>query len=531
MAKQYVAKQDAAAKAGKSIGKYLEKVKPNVSASCTPAIWKKLSGFLFGLIAGQSCFLNTVAEHTPHYRKAKGSGRSLGKPAQVEKLSGWLLFPAFPRLLSSYLAHLRQELFPGKQHDARRERLQAKALSVKDRVFRKRLMLHDGTDIRKPYAREMELLCDCRDGSSSTAKKAVTGKGYLAEGCVAYWKGRLFPVLLSLYSTGEKGHKTEKEETKENLRMLQKTGLLDGFLHVFDRGYDAAAFMAWCLREGAAFLVRANLGRKVIRREEYDRRMGAADPEKIQKGKQTTQKQRDAMFYPLASLLQRMAFQKHRDAKCAWFELAWETVYLKGEGFPKHAADVLPVTLVAVRITDKAVAGIDEDLSPGRTKQGEKAKGERELYFFTTEAVAAADDAAVLFLCYLLRWKIETFFRWLKQVFGLEKVRLQSFAKIRNLLILLPIAANYLYGKFREFEIHAEQGKTLRWEAIFRKGAPKRDDDTIVAETLFWHCREHCRRKGLTENADSFARSVRELMRHDAAYQRITIDYVRLDSG
>lgn len=205
--------------------------------------------------------------------------------------------------------------------------------------------------------------------------------------------------------------------------------------------------------------------------------------------------------------------------------------YPKGEGFPKYADDVLPVTFIVARIIDKNTEGIDEDLYPGGDKGKGKGKGEREIYLFTTEETENVDDAIVLFLCYLLRWKIETFFRWTKQILGLEKVRIQSFKKIRNLLVLLPIAAHYLYGKYREFEENEERGKTILFNTIFRKKSPKRSSETIVSEILFFHCREYCKGEGLTHNPDSFAKSVKELMKHDEAYHRITLEYGFYDSG
>lgn len=549
MAKQYIPKKEAAIKVGKSIKKYLKTVKPKYSVSFTPVIWRKVSDLLFGLIAGQSCFLNTIAGNTPHYVERKRRGKILWKPAQVEKLSGWLDFPFFPRILFSYLSLLRKEMFPGKRvgDTARKERRKDKKRTVKDRVFRKRLMLHDGTDIQKPHARKMEKLCHCRDGSQSTREKPKTGKGYLIEGSTAWWKGRLFPCLLSLYSTKEKDHLTEKEETKKNLKTLEGNRLLEGFLHVFDRGYDCTRFMAWCLREGVGFLIRANLNRSVIRQEEYDRRMGMTTAEKIRNQKQlekekgkdgkkkTTQKKREGMFYAIESLIKRMSFRKHTHSRYSWFEVAWEKLYLKGEDFPKYADDVLPVTFIIARITDKNVEGIDEDVYKDLCSDGNKGKkgekGEREIYLFTTEELRNIDDAVVLFLCYLLRWKIETFFRWTKQVLGLEKVRIQSFKKIRNLLLLLPIAAHYLYGKYREFEENEERGKTIISETLFQKNSPKRSEAVIVSEILFFHCREYCKGEGLTYNPDSFARSVKELMKHDEAYYRITLEYGFYDSG
>jgi IS4 transposase len=77
---------------------------------------------------------------------------------------------------------------------------------------------------------------------------------------------------------------------------------------------------------------------------------------------------------------------------------------------------------------------------------------EREIYFFTNLDIQTKEDAIVVFKLYLNRWSIETWFRYLKQVFGLEKVKMLKFQKIKNLCKLLVIASSYFYEKFSLIE-------------------------------------------------------------------------------
>lgn len=75
---------------------------------------------------------------------------------------------------------------------------------------------------------------------------------------------------------------------------------------------------------------------------------------------------------------------------------------------------------------------------------------ERDMYLWTNIPVSTIDDAIVVSLCYLKRWKIETVFYFLKQVFDLEKICILKLEKIKNLCALLIMAANYLYESFAE---------------------------------------------------------------------------------
>jgi hypothetical protein len=256
-------KKNSDAKVNKSINKYLGEIKPKYSKNFTSVIYKKIRGFIHGLIVGQSCFLNTIAENTPHYVKKNKNGKELNKCSQIAKLSEYLQFPFFNRLINSYLSCLYKKYFSKNDFNPNQR------YSIKERVYMQKLALHDGSDIQKPYARKMENTCLARDGSQSSAKKTKTGRGYLMEGSLALYKGRLFPLLLNLYSYVEEKFKSEKEETKKNLLILKGSKILDCFLHVFDRGYDCAAFMGWCVREGIGFLIRATMSRHIILQNEF----------------------------------------------------------------------------------------------------------------------------------------------------------------------------------------------------------------------------------------------------------------------
>lgn len=60
---------------------------------------------------------------------------------------------------------------------------------------------------------------------------------------------------------------------------------------------------------------------------------------------------------------------------------------------------------------------------------------------------------------YLMRWRIEEYFKFKKQSFDLENIRVQSLKSIRNLDLLLTIAIGYvseISGKSDNIKLRAE---------------------------------------------------------------------------
>jgi len=402
--------EQAQKKLDKDLFEYLEKIKPRFSKEFTREDWNKQKELLYGLIAGQSCYLNTIMENSPNYLEQAAQGKLLDKCAQIEKGSKHLSQPV-GQLHESYLNYLAENYFNDPFHEV----LPPPNPNIRKRVQSAWIAAHDTTDIQKPYAHKMEYLSPTRDGSKSGKNKVVTGKGYLAEGSILLNQGRVFPADLNIYSHIEAGHKTGKVETRKNLEKLNNAGLREGFINVYDRGYDDASVM---VAEGREF------ERDFIIRGMDKRNLAPAEGFWAYNAQCKTQKERNKAFYPLRSFLDHgIKYQQNKDY--AWFDIGWRKVVVQGRDFPRKPDDCIEVTLVSVRITDQKVVGIPEDLDQG--------KAEREIFFYTTLPVENIEDAIFVFFCYLKRWIVETFFRFLKQVFDLESVRLQKFIKTKNL--------------------------------------------------------------------------------------------------
>ncbi len=468
----------------KEISNYLEQIRPKFSKDFTRDDWEKQKEFLHGLIAGQSCFLNTIMEHTPNYLEKSTNGVILDKCAQIEKGSKYLS-QSFEKLQESYFAYLAEAHF----NDSYHEILPPPRSNIRKRVDATWLAAHDTTDIQKPYANEMEYLSPTRDGSKSGKTKVVTGKGYLAEGSILMHQGRVFPADLNIYSHIEAGHKTAKLETKKNLEKLNKAGLQEGFIDLYDRGYDDAS---------AIVMEKKELNRDCIIRAMNKRNLAPAEGFWEYMASCKTQKMKNEAFYPLQYFTNQMPYHQHEDY--SWFEVGWEKVVIGGRDFPKEVDDCVEVTLVSVRITDQETEGIPEDLEQG--------KSEREIFFYTTVPVENIEDAIFVFFCYLRRWVVEMFFRFLKQVFELEKVRLQKFKKTKNLGILLCIAAQFHYAKFNEFQKTESRLKKKSADVVFGRNLRKRKDQDILGELLYFLYLNYCRQKNLTFNPDSYTKFI-----------------------
>lgn len=495
-------------KLNKDIMNYLEGIRPRFTKDYIQDDWNKQKEILYGLIAGESCFLNTIMENSPNYLEQASKGKLLDKCAQIEKGSRYLS-ESIEKLHESYLGYLAENHF----NDPFHEIIPPARSNIKKRVESAWIAAHDTTDIQKPYANKMEYLSRTRDGSKSGKKNVVTGKGYLAEGSILLHQKRIFPADLNVYSHIEAGHKTGKVETWKNLKKLNKAGLREGFINVYDRGYDEASAMVAEVKEfGRDFIIRGTDKRSLAPAEGFWEYNASCK----------TQKERNQAFFPVRDFLdQAIKYQKHEDY--SKFEIGWKKVVVQGRDFPRKPDDCIDVTLVSVRITDKKIQGIPEDLEQG--------KAEREIFFYTTLPVENIEDAIFIFFCYLKRWVVETFFRFLKQVFELEKLRLQKFIKTKNLGVLLCIASGYHYAKFNEFEKIEAQLKTDTPESVFKKGPRKRNDEDILREYLYYLYLNFCDQKNLTVNPDSYAKFLKAILLKEPWKNILKEEIVFYDTG
>ena len=251
------------------------------------------------------------------------------------------------------------------------------------------VIIIDNSDIVKPASTKLEALSEIRDGSTGEITQ-----GYLTiEAAVLSEKGKMpLPVYEKVFSAAEKGFISE---THENLCCLQS--LTENFssrcVRTLDRGFDANEYYRYFLKHGERFVIRAKKNRNVI----YDG--------------QTCNTMDVALRYKGAY---RMDFKDKKG----------RTIRCKMSCIPVRLCEFPSRELVLA-----VVYGFGEE--PMLLLSSLKMQEKKKLCHIITKV-------------YLLRWRIEEYFRFKKQQFELEDLRVMSLQSIRNLNLLAMLAVGYI---------------------------------------------------------------------------------------
>ena len=251
------------------------------------------------------------------------------------------------------------------------------------------VIIIDNSDIVKPASTKLEALSEIRDGSTGEITQ-----GYLTiEAAVLSEKGKMpLPVYEMVFSAAEKGFISE---THENLCCLQS--LTENFssrcVRTLDRGFDANEYYRYFLKHGERFVIRAKKNRNVI----Y--------------GGQTCNIMDVALRYKGAY---RMDFKDKKG----------RTIRCKMSCIPVRLCEFPSRELVLA-----VVYGFGEE--PMLLLSSLKMQEKKKLCHIITKV-------------YLLRWRIEEYFRFKKQQFELEDLRVMSLQSIRNLNLLAMLAVGYI---------------------------------------------------------------------------------------
>lgn len=71
-------------------------------------------------------------------------------------------------------------------------------------------------------------------------------------------------------------------------------------------------------------------------------------------------------------------------------------------------------------------------------------KEDKEFCLLTNQEIKTREDLYQVYLNYFIRWKIEVVFKFLKDVLGLEKFRVEDLKSIKNLISLTFLVGSYL---------------------------------------------------------------------------------------
>jgi len=255
------------------------------------------------------------------------------------------------------------------------------------------IFLVDDSDIQKPYGKVFEDLGRVRDGSAKN--KNTWGNGYNVAQIVALTEHthQPFPIAHQIYSQKEREHKSENYYTNQNIDIALSALTSDQkATFVCDRGYDDKKQMQFIQERDAHFVIRAATRRKYLIQGE---KLTKAEVEARYKGRYKHQIQFQGDYYQREVMLS--------SCQCELLESTLGTV-----------------TLVVV-------FGVSE----------------KPMLLITNKLVSTKEDIVSIFNMYFLRWRIEEYFRVIKNVYGFEHMRVQTLKRMNTLSWLLQFAMGY----------------------------------------------------------------------------------------
>jgi len=241
----------------------------------------------------------------------------------------------------------------------------------------------DESDVSKPYSVALEAISKVRDGSTGEITKGY----HLLEMTALLPKHKMpMPVYEKEYTSAEDNFESQPTEVLEGLKVLTKTFGKKG-IRALDRGYDNLEYYKYFITNSEKFVIRAKQNRNIVYRGET---LNILDVAKKYKGKYSlpfTDKKGKKLECKVSII--PVALPKYPNA-----QLNLVVVY----GF-----GAIPMMLLSNLNSE------DNRLALAITK------------------------------VYLMRWRIEEYYRFVKQQFEFENFRVRSLKSIRNLNTILTI--------------------------------------------------------------------------------------------
>lgn len=263
---------------------------------------------------------------------------------------------------------------------------------VIDYIDAEPLILLDDSEVVKKYGRKFEDLCKVRDASSL---KNDTFPGYHICEATVVTKNERQPISLysHIYSTESDGFKSMNDETIKSIREVKKV-ITNKCTFVCDRGYDAGRYFDYFLEEDKQddFIIRLKETRNLLFKGKPKK---VGDIVKKRKGK----------------IRMNMYFSKEN-----------RTVYVSHTKVELPAHKGKHLTLVMVY-------GLSD---------------EKPMMLLTNKMVSCKEDVHRIVRGYMTRWRIEENFRFKKQQYGQENIRVRRLHAINVMNTLLMIVVGHI---------------------------------------------------------------------------------------
>jgi hypothetical protein len=250
------------------------------------------------------------------------------------------------------------------------------------------VLLFDGGDITKPCSPKMQYINTVRDGSTGELRD-----GYWTLSVTALTPEKKMPIGIysTVYSASEPNFVSEDYEVIKALDFTRKH-FDKSCIKAFDRGYDGNIYYENLIKHKDNFIVRAKKNRDVIFN---DNKINILDLASRYKGKY------------------KLPFRKKNGKKVD-----------------------CKISIVPIKLPCKPNIKLNLVVCNGL--------GKIPLMLITSLSSNDTRLAVAIVKVYLMRWRIEEFYAFKKQQFGLEDLRVRSLNSIRNLDLLLTIAMGYL---------------------------------------------------------------------------------------
>ena len=274
--------------------------------------------------------------------------------------------------------------------------------AIKNRYNDKSILIIDGSDITKPASTKLEDLCEVRDGSTGEI-----GIGYHTIGAAVLSDRKLpYGVYSRIYSSREKDFISEDNETLNCFGFLSRH-FSKSNIRTMDRGYDCNKYYEYFIKNREKFIIRAKKNRNVIYK---NKTVNILELAKRFKGK---------------------------------YKLEYKDI----SGIKRNVKiSIIPIKLCEFKNKELNLVAV---------------YGFGKIPMMLITNLKSDDKRLCTAVCkvYLMRWRIEEYFKFKKQSFDFENLRVQSLKSIRNLDMLLTIAIGYvaeISGKSENIRLHAE---------------------------------------------------------------------------
>lgn len=250
------------------------------------------------------------------------------------------------------------------------------------------ILIIDDSDISKSSSSKLEGLCKVHDGSTG---EITTGYWCAGVSALTAEHRQPIPVYSRVYSSIEDGYISNNSETLKSLEFLS-SHFPKTTIRALDRGYDAGYIFDYFIPRDEAFIVRARGDRNCLQK---DKKITLSKLAKRFKGKYA------------------LKFEA-KDGKKSDCKISIVPIYL-----PDHPDTQLNLVIC-------------------------NGLGKEPLLLLTNLGSEDKRLCVTITKVYLMRWRIEEYYKFKKQGFGFEKFLVRTLKSIRNLDMLLTIAIGYI---------------------------------------------------------------------------------------